>query len=166
MTWLIGINFTADVWDEMQMESIWLSGYKADNLCTEHNQRGVFLPKTKSPKYSTTVPNSVNDTQDFISIKYEAFMPYKLHPSPHHLLKIYIIIIIIIMIMKWTMMLTLLGGTDQVYFSTTDQPEHHELFLRANSSKYGFVISFVFITSHTPLSSLLILHPIIYCLGR
>ena len=43
--------------------------------------RGVFLPITKSPKYSTTVPNSVNDTQDFMSIKYEAFMPYKLHPS-------------------------------------------------------------------------------------
>ena len=42
--------------------------------------RGVFLPITKSPKYSTTVPNSVNDTQDFMSIKYKAFMPYKLHP--------------------------------------------------------------------------------------
>ena len=26
---------------------------------------GVFLPITTTPKYSTTVPNSVNDTQDF-----------------------------------------------------------------------------------------------------
>ena len=44
--------------------------------------RGVFLPITKTPKYSTTVLNSVNDTQDFMSIKYKAFMPCKLHPIP------------------------------------------------------------------------------------
>ncbi len=42
---------------------------------------GVFLPIIKSPKNSTTVPNSVNDTQNFMSIKYKAFMPCKLHPS-------------------------------------------------------------------------------------
>ena len=34
-----------------------------------------------------------------------------------------------------------LGGTDQVYFSTTDHPEHHKLFLLANSTKYGWVLS-------------------------
>ena len=32
-----------------------------------------------------------------------------------------------------------LGGTDQVYFSTTTHPEHHQLFLLANSTKYGQV---------------------------
>ena len=42
--------------------------------------RGVFLPITKSPIYGTTVPNLVNDTQDFMSIKYKAFLPCKLHP--------------------------------------------------------------------------------------
>ena len=41
---------------------------------------GVFLLITKTPKYSTKVLNSVNDTQDFMSIKYKAFMPCKLHP--------------------------------------------------------------------------------------
>ena len=61
------------------------------------------------------------------------------------------------MIMKSKIMFKRLGGTDQVYFSTTDQPEHHELFLRANSSKYGLEISFVSITLRTP-PSLLILH--------
>ena len=44
---------------------------------------GVFLPITKTPKYSTKVLNSVNDTQDFMSIKYKAFMPCKLHPNNH-----------------------------------------------------------------------------------
>ena len=29
------------------------------------------------------------------------------------------------------------GGTDQVYFSTTTQPQHQALFLLANSTKYG-----------------------------
>ena len=43
--------------------------------------RGVFLPITKTPKYSTTVLNSVNDTQDFMCIKYEAFLPCKQHPN-------------------------------------------------------------------------------------
>ena len=43
---------------------------------------GVFLPITKTPKYSTKVLNSVNDTQDFMSIKYKAVLPCKLHPSP------------------------------------------------------------------------------------
>ena len=47
--------------------------------------RGVFLPITKSPKYSTTVPNSVNDTQDFMPIKYKAFLPCKLHPNHYHM---------------------------------------------------------------------------------
>ena len=42
--------------------------------------RGVFLPKTMTPKYSTTVPNSVNHTQDFMCIKFEALLPCKLHP--------------------------------------------------------------------------------------
>ena len=46
---------------------------------------GVFLPITKSPKYSTTVLNSVNGTQDFMSIKYKAFLPCKQHPSHQHL---------------------------------------------------------------------------------
>ena len=41
---------------------------------------GVFLPITKTPKYSTTVLNSVNDTQDFMCIKYKAFLPCKQHP--------------------------------------------------------------------------------------
>ena len=36
---LSGIIFTADVRDEMPMVLLWLSGYKADNLCTEHDQR-------------------------------------------------------------------------------------------------------------------------------
>ena len=42
---------------------------------------GVFLPITTTPKYSTTVPNSVNDTQDFMCIKFKALLPCKLHPS-------------------------------------------------------------------------------------
>ena len=46
---------------------------------------GVFLPIIKSPKNSTTVPNSVNDTQNFMSIKYKAFMPYKLHPNIYYI---------------------------------------------------------------------------------
>ena len=29
------------------------------------------------------VPNSVNDTQDFMPIKYKAFIPCKLHPTQH-----------------------------------------------------------------------------------
>ena len=41
--------------------------------------RGVFLPITK--KYSITVLNLVNDTQDFMCIKYKAFLPCKQHPS-------------------------------------------------------------------------------------
>ena len=43
--------------------------------------RGVFLPITMTPKYSTTVPNSVNHTQDFMCIKFKALLPCKLHPS-------------------------------------------------------------------------------------
>ena len=43
--------------------------------------RGVFLPITRTPKYSTKVPNSVNDTQDFMPIKYKAVLPCKLHPN-------------------------------------------------------------------------------------
>ena len=43
--------------------------------------RGVFLPITTTPKYSTTVPNSVNHTQDFMCIKFKALLPYKLHPN-------------------------------------------------------------------------------------
>ena len=43
--------------------------------------RGLFLPITKTPKYSTTVLNSVNDTQDFMCIKYKAFLPCKQHPN-------------------------------------------------------------------------------------
>ena len=76
------------------------------------------------------------------------------------------------MIVKSTIMFALLGGTDQVYFSTTDQPEHHELFLRANSTKYGFVISFVFITSRNVYSSFSVpslppnFTPNKYCLAR
>ena len=35
---------------------------------------GVFLPITKTPEYSTIVLNSVNDTQDFMCIKYKAFL--------------------------------------------------------------------------------------------
>ena len=54
------------------------------NFTLEIFNWGVFLPITKSPKYSTTVPNSVNDTQDFMSIKHKAFMPCKLHPTRHH----------------------------------------------------------------------------------
>ena len=42
---------------------------------------GVFLPITTTPKYSTTVPNSVNDTQDFMCIKFKALLPCKLHPN-------------------------------------------------------------------------------------
>ena len=30
------------------------------------------------------------------------------------------------------------GGTDEVYFMNTDQPEHKALYLMANSSKYGY----------------------------
>ena len=44
---------------------------------------GVFLPITNTPKYSTIVLNSVNDTQDFMCIKYKAFMPCKQHPSDY-----------------------------------------------------------------------------------
>ena len=43
--------------------------------------RGVFLPITKTPKYSTTVLNLVNDTQDFMCIEYKAFLPCKQHPT-------------------------------------------------------------------------------------
>ena len=43
--------------------------------------RGVFFPITLTPKYSTTVPNSVNHTQDFMCIKFKALLPFKLHPS-------------------------------------------------------------------------------------
>ena len=43
--------------------------------------RGVFLPITMTPKYSTTVPNSVNDTQDFMCIKFKALLPCKHHPT-------------------------------------------------------------------------------------
>ena len=43
--------------------------------------RGVFLPITMTPKYSTTVPNSVNHTQDFMCIKFKALLPCKLHPN-------------------------------------------------------------------------------------
>ena len=42
---------------------------------------GVFLPITNTPEYSTTVLNSVNDTQDFMCIKYKAFLPCKQHPT-------------------------------------------------------------------------------------
>ena len=42
---------------------------------------GVFLPITTTPKYSTTVPNSVNDTQDFMCIKFKALLPCKHHPN-------------------------------------------------------------------------------------
>ena len=42
---------------------------------------GVFLPIIKTPNYSTTVPNLVNDTQDFMCIKYKAFLPCKQHPT-------------------------------------------------------------------------------------
>ena len=41
---------------------------------------GVFLPITMTPEYSTMVLNSVNDTQDFMCIKYKAFLPCKQHP--------------------------------------------------------------------------------------
>ena len=44
---------------------------------------GVFLPITTTPKYSTTVPNSVNHTQDFMCIKFKALLPCKLHPNGH-----------------------------------------------------------------------------------
>ena len=30
------------------------------------------------------------------------------------------------------------GGTDEVYFKTTEQPEHKALYLMANSTKYGY----------------------------
>ena len=43
--------------------------------------RGVFLPITMTPKYSTTVPNSVNHTQDFMCIKFKALLPCKHHPN-------------------------------------------------------------------------------------
>ena len=43
--------------------------------------RGVFLPITNTPKYSTIVLNSVNDTQDFMCIEYKAFLPCKQHPT-------------------------------------------------------------------------------------
>ena len=43
--------------------------------------RGVFLPITMTPKYSTTIPNSVNHTQDFMCIKYKAFLLCKQHPT-------------------------------------------------------------------------------------
>ena len=42
---------------------------------------GVFLPITTTPKYSTTVPNSVNDTQDFMCLQFKALLPCKLHPT-------------------------------------------------------------------------------------
>ena len=44
---------------------------------------GVFLPITKTPNYSTTVPNSVNYTQGFMCIKHKAFLPCKQHPRGH-----------------------------------------------------------------------------------
>ena len=31
-----------------------------------------------------------------------------------------------------------IGGTDEVYFMNTEQPEHKALYLMANSSKYGY----------------------------
>ena len=43
--------------------------------------RGVFLPIKMTPKNSTTVPNSVNHTQDFMCIKFKALLPCKLHPN-------------------------------------------------------------------------------------
>ena len=46
---------------------------------------GVFLPITNTPKYSTIVLNSVNDTQDFMCIKYKAFLPCKQHPIEYSL---------------------------------------------------------------------------------
>ena len=42
---------------------------------------GVFLPITTAPKYSNTVPNLVNDTQDFMCMKFKALLPCKLHPN-------------------------------------------------------------------------------------
>ena len=42
---------------------------------------GVFLPITRTPKYSTTVLNSVNDTQDFMCIKFKVLLPCKHHPN-------------------------------------------------------------------------------------
>ena len=44
---------------------------------------GVFLPITTTPKYSTTVPNSVNDTRDFMCIKFKALLPCKHHPTDY-----------------------------------------------------------------------------------
>ena len=45
--------------------------------------RGVFLPITRTPKFSTTVLNLVNDTQDFMCIKFKALLPCKHHPTSH-----------------------------------------------------------------------------------
>ena len=44
-------------------------------------ERGIFLPITNTPKCSTIVFNSVNDTQDFMCIEYKAFLPCKQHPT-------------------------------------------------------------------------------------
>ena len=46
---------------------------------------GIFLPITKTPNYSTRVPNSINYTQDFMCIKYKAFLPCKQHPTIYSL---------------------------------------------------------------------------------
>ena len=51
------------------------------NFTPEIFNSGVFLPITKAPNYSTTVPNSVNNTQDFMCITYKATLPCKQHPS-------------------------------------------------------------------------------------
>ena len=53
---------------------------------------GVFLPITTTPKYSTTVPNSVNDTQDFMCIKFKALLPCKHHPNQHEKESRYVIV--------------------------------------------------------------------------
>ena len=42
---------------------------------------GYFYLITNTPKYSTIVLNSVNDTQDFMCIEYKAFLPCKQHPT-------------------------------------------------------------------------------------
>ena len=55
------------------------------HLTLEIFNRGVFLPITMTPKYSTTVPNSVNHTQDFMCIKFKALLPCKLHPISYDL---------------------------------------------------------------------------------
>ena len=51
---------------------------------------GVFLPITNTPKYSTIVLNLVNDTQDFMCIKYKAFLPCKQHPIKYSDLSLFL----------------------------------------------------------------------------